>query len=89
MRPSEDYPDTPEEPAASAAPPARDPSKIAAFTGSTPLPQFFTTTVRPPRALPSGGLLSGRNLRTSEATFPPTPAPTHAQETQELQPFVK
>ena len=122
VRPSSDYEDTDdssleETPRAAEAPP-RDPARIAAITGSTPLPQviiiyiiiirviiirviiitplpqFFTTTVRPSRAISSSGLLSGRNLRTSTTTTT-APAQLEPRDTQEpagpktIQPFVK
>jgi len=102
VRPSSDYEDTDvdsevlEEAPRAAEPPPRDPARIAAITGSTPLPQFFTTTVRPSRAISSSGLLSGRNLRTTTTRTTTTIAPVFPQprETQEpagpktIQPFV-
>ena len=101
VRPSSDYEDDTidsvvEETPRAPEPPPRDPARIAAITGSTPLPQFFTTTVRPSRAISSSGLLSGRNLRTSTTTTTTTaPAFVEPRETEEpagpktIQPFVK
>ena len=104
VRPSSDYDEDTdndsevfEEAPRAADPPPRDPARIAAITGSTPLPQFFTTTVRPSRAISSSGLLSGRNLRTTTTRTTTTTAPAFPQprETQEpagpktIQPFVK
>jgi len=99
VRPSSDYEDTDnsevlEEAPRAAEPPPRDPARIAAITGSTPLPQFFTTTARPSRAISSSGLLSGRNLRTTTTTTTTAPAFPEPRETQEpagpktIQPFV-